>query len=471
MSQVQGSPSPPDRTARQLAAAIAAGELSATEALEAHLARVEERNGLLNAVVSLDAEGARRRAAELDAQLGAGRGRRERRGPLHGVPLTLKDGHAVAGLRTTVGTRELDGVASADGAVAARLRAAGANIIGHTNVAAWLADPLQSDNPVFGRTRNPWDPSRSPGGSSGGAAAAVAGGLSPLEIGSDLGGSLRIPAHFCGVYGLKPTEHRVPLTGFFPAPPGVPRAVRIMTSLGPLARDLADLELALRIISGPDGQDGDVPPVPLGDAPAVAIRGLRLAVATGFPGTVVSRSVSQAVRQVAARASDAGAAVEERLPEAPWAEAGGLFGDLAGAITTLFSPGAHLRDEQRSLSWYFGALERRDRITSCWVRFFEHHDALLLPPAATTAIGHGPTGDPVDLDGRPAPYWEVAAIPVMFNLTGLPALVLPAGVDDHGLPVGVQLVGPPWSELRLLAIAAALEAAGACPGWRAPPGP
>src|SRR2546422_5194640 len=167
-------------------------------------------------------------------------------GPLHGVPMTLKDGHDVAGLRTTLGTAQLDRVADEDGTVAARLRAAGAIIIGHTNVAAWLADPLQTANPLFGRTANPWDPERTPGGSSGGAAAALAAGMTPLEVGSDLAGSLRLPAHFCGVYGLKTTEHRVPLTGFLRTPG--PRSVRILSCLGPMARDLGDLELALAII-------------------------------------------------------------------------------------------------------------------------------------------------------------------------------------------------------------------------------
>jgi amidase len=430
--------------------------------LESQLRRIEARNGALNAVVALDVEGARRRAALADAT----RARGESLGPLHGVPITLKDAHAVAGLRTTAGLPELDGVSPQDGTVAARLRAAGANIIGHSNVAAGLADPLQSDNPIFGPTRNPWDPTRVPGGSSGGAAAAVAAGLTPLEVGSDLAGSIRLPAHFCGVYGLKPTEHRVPLTGFFPSPPEVPRTVRIMNSLGPLARDLADLALCLRIIAGPDGRDSDVPPVPLGPTQRCALPELRLAVATAFPGSFVARPLRQRVEELAARASRAGARVEARLPEVPWAEVGKLFGELAGTITTLFVPGA----EQRSLAWYFRALERRDQLTSLWVRFFEEEevDVLVLPPAMTTAFPLGESGAPVEVEGRQVSYWEVGSLPVMFNLTGLPALVVPAGLDDAGLPLGVQLVGPPWSEQRLLAVAAALEEAGILPGWTPP---
>src|SRR5664279_4240143 len=177
--------------AAELALRIAAGRVRAIDVLDAQLARIEERNGALGAAVSLDVDGARRRALEADDALAAGRWI----GPLHGVPITLKDGNDVAGLRTTIGTHELDNVPAKDGAVGARLRAAGANIIGHSNVAAWLADH-QSANPVFGRTSNPWDLSRTSGGSSGGAAAAVASGMTPLDVGSDLVGSLRQPASF-----------------------------------------------------------------------------------------------------------------------------------------------------------------------------------------------------------------------------------------------------------------------------------
>lgn len=192
-------------SARHLAEKIADRQVSAVEALDAHLARIERRNPSVNAVVSLDIEAARRQAEAADIALARG----EAGGPLHGVPLTLKDGNDVAGPRTTLGTERFDRVATEDGTVAARLRAAGAIIIGHTNVAPFLAD-YQSANAIFGRTSNPWNLGRTAGGSSGGAAAAVAAGMTPFEVASDLGGSIRLPAHFCGVYGLKPTEGRVP---------------------------------------------------------------------------------------------------------------------------------------------------------------------------------------------------------------------------------------------------------------------
>jgi amidase len=443
-----------------LAAMLRERRVSAADVLEAHLARIAEHNPRLNAVVSLDAVGARERAAEADAAFRRG----EVWGPLHGVPMTVKDGHDVAGLRTTIGGA-LDRVADQDGTVAARLRAAGAILVGHTNVAAWLADPLQTANPVFGRTNNPWDPERSPGGSSGGAAAALAAGMTALEIGSDLAGSIRLPAHFCGVYGLKTTEHRVPLTGFFGLPG--PRPVRIMTSLGPLARDLDDLRLGLRLIAGPDGRDSDVPPVSLVDAPPRALRDLRLA-APELPGIRTGAAVRKQIDRVAEEAALAGAHVERRVPDLDWGELHGLFADLVATVTGIFDPTAELRDEQRTLAWYLGALDRRDRLIAAWQSAFADVDAVLLAPAATGALPHRETGAPVEVDGESISYWEVAAVLPICNLLGLPALVAPCG-SDGGLPIGIQIVGARWSELRLLDIGRALEQAGILPGFRAPP--
>ena len=451
--------------ARVLARRLRRQQLTAAEALEAHLEQIETHNTALNAVVSLDTDRARTLAKAADAALGRG----EIWGPLHGVPMTLKDGHDVAGLRTTVGTVQLDQMADQDGTVAARLRAAGAIIIGHTNVPPWLAD-YQSANPIFGRTANPWDTERTAGGSSGGAAAALAASMTPLEIGSDLAGSLRLPAHFCGVYGLKTTEHRVPLTGFFRPPDGVPRSVRIMSCLSPMARDLGDLQLALAIIAGPDGQDGDVPPVPLGPRRRRRLQDLRLAVASTLPGATVARGVRQQVERVAAQASDAGARVEERLPDIDWQALHQLFGDLVGTITGLFDPQADLRDEQRTLAWYLDALERRDRFIAVWQAFFQDLDGLILPPAMTTAFTHRESGAPLDIDGETVSYGEQGRLLVFCNLTGLPGLAVPADLDDDGLPVGVQVVGPLWSEMRLLEIARELEQAEILPGFQPPPG-
>jgi amidase len=292
--------------------------------------------------------------------------------------------------------------------------------------------------------------------------------MTPLEVASDLGGSIRLPAHFCGVYGLKTTEHRVPFTGFFRQPEGVPRSVRIMSCLGPMARDLGDLRLALGLIAGPDGHDGDVPPVPLVSRRRRGLRDLRLAFATALPGGKVAKSIRQRVERVAAQASDAGAKVDERLPETDWEGLFKLAGDLGTTITSLFSPGSRLRDEQRTLAWYFEALERRDRLMASWEAFFADYDGLLLPPALTTAFAHCETGSSVDVDGKAVSYWEIGSVSTVCNLTGQPALAVPAGLDGDGLPIGLQIVGPLWSEMRLLEIARELERAKILPGFQAP---
>ncbi len=417
---------------------IASGRASAVDVLDAQLARIDDRNGALGAVVSLDPDGARQRALAADDALATGRPI----GPLHGVPITLKDGNDVAGLRTTIGNHELDSVPAKDGAVAARLRAAGANIIGHTNVAAWLADH-QSANPVFGRTSNPWDLSRTSGGSSGGAAAALASGMTPLDVGSDLVGSLRQPASFCGVYALKTTEHRVPLTGFFRTPDGAPRPLRIMLNLGPLARwpagplhlgprarwpaeprpagplarDLDDLELALSVISGPDEFDGDVPPVPLTHRDPRPPGDLRVAVASTIPGAPVAKVLQDRVDQVAGAISDAGGQVQEALPEISWQEQGELFGELVQLLTSVFTPdGADFR-----LARYLELLSRRDELIGCWERFFAQYDALLIPPAATVAYPHCPPGEPLSVVGGQIAYYEQGFVFAAASLNGLPA--------------------------------------------------
>jgi amidase len=438
---------PCELPARVQAERLRQGKLSAVALLEAHLQRIE-RHEELGAVVSMDVDGARRAAQAADAALARG----EVRGPLHGLPMTLKDAHDVAGLRTTIGSPRFDRVADEDGTVAARLRGAGAILFGHTNVAPMLAD-YQSDNELFGRTSNPWDLTRTAGGSGGGAAAAVAMGLTPLEVGSDLGSSLRVPAHFCGVYSLKTTEHRISLHGFFRPPQGGARPVRILSSLGPVARDLGDLALALALLSGPDGHDSDVPPVPLGPRRDLRLQELRLAWADTLPGVAVAHSLRQRVEQVATEARREGASVEQRLPQLDWDELSSLFLELLLAVTGAFEPGT----EPRTLPWYLTALHRRDHFVSLWERYFEDVDALILPPTPTAAFPHGDQ----------ATSMESGRMGVFCNLAGLPALSVPAGLHQ-GLPIGVQLVGPRWSEPRLLEIARALEQAGILPGFQRP---
>jgi amidase len=448
----------------QLAAAIRAGHVSATEVLEAHLAQIDKHNPALNAIVTMDAERARKRAHEADEALARG----EVWGPLHGVPFTLKDAHATAGMRTTTGFPPLaDYVPQEDSTVTSRLKAAGGILMGKTNVYMMLADPAQTDNPIFGRTNNPWNVERTPGGSSGGAAAALAAGMTPFDIGTDLSASIRIPAHFCGVCGLKPTEHRVPLTGLIPGLSG-PRPVRIMSCLGPMARTVDDLALLYSIIAGPDGRDTEVQPVPVDEVPTLELKQLRIAFAPTFPGLPVATDIRDAVEALAQQLHPFCAAVEEAtLPEVDFNQELASAGALIGMITGAFQPeeqeqfddpgSAGLIKAPTTLAHYLEALHRRDQSIIVWEQFFDEWDVLLCPPSMITAFPHCQPGSPLQVDGQEVSYYLTAAHGTVFNYTGHPALVLPYKLDRDGLPIGIQMVGKRWDESRLLAMAKALS--------------
>ena len=435
----------------QLAAAIRTGEVSATEVLEAHLAQIARHNPALNAIVTMDVEQARKRAREADAALARG----EIRGPLHGVPFTLKDAHATAGMRTTTGFPLLDHVPHEDSTVTTRLKAAGGILLGKTNVHVMLGDPAQTTNPIFGRTNNPWNVERTPGGSSGGAAAAVAAGLIPFDIGTDLSASIRIPAHFCGIYGLKPTEQRVPLTGLIPGLTS-PRSVRIMSCIGPMARTVDDLMLLYSIIAGPDGRDTEVQPVLVDRMPDLELKQLRVAFAPTFPGLPVAVEIRGAVEELAKQLEPLCAVVEEAiLPQGDLAQDLMKAGALIGMITGAFQP--EEQEQPTTLARYLEALDRRDQSIIAWEQFFEKWDILLCPPSMMTAFPHCEPGSPLYVDGQQVIYWAVSGHGTLFNYTGHPAVVVPYKMDGDGLPIGIQIVGKRWDESRLLAAAKALS--------------
>lgn len=450
-------------TTRQLAAAIRERQLSVCEVLDGYLQQIEKHNAALDAIVTLDVEGTRRQAREADKALARG----ELWGPLHGVPFTLKDCHSTAGMRTTAGYPPLaDYIPEEDGTVSRRLKAAGGILIGKTNVSELLVD-IQSDNTVFGRTNNPWHVDRTPGGSSGGAAAAVSSSMVPFDIGSDIGGSIRIPSHFCGLFGLKPTENRVPSTGHIPGPPGAPRAVRLLASIGPMARSVDDLALLFQIIAGPDGHDVETPPIPAGLAPRVELGDLRVAFAPTFPGFPVSGAVADTVQSLAQTLDSRCAAVEEAVPaDVDFERDLARARQLTAMITEAFDPQSDAPPV--SLPDYLQALHARDRAISAWERFFGKWDVLLCPVSAVTAFAHCPMDSPLALDGELVDYWWANAHCKLFNYTGHPAVVLPYKSDADGLPIGVQIVGKRWQESRLLAIAEVLSQATG--EFRPPPG-
>jgi amidase len=434
-----------------LANAIREKHISAVEVIEAHLAQIERYNPVLNAVVTLDATHARERAQAADKALSHG----EVWGPLHGVPFTLKDAHATAGVRTTSGSTDLDHVPSADGTVAARLKAAGGILLGKTNVPPLLGD-FQTANPLFGQTNNPWNTERTSGGSSGGAAAAVASGMTPFDVGTDLSGSIRLPAHFCGVLGLKPTEHRVSLDGILPGLPPPP-SVRILSCVGPLARTVEDLALVFSLIAGPDRRDADVPPVPVGALPTCELKALHVAVAPAFAGLPVAEALRSALQQLTNQLQPLCAVVAEpALPVSDFPHELMDFAALLNMVLNAFPP-----DEQNqpsTLAQYLEAVYKRDQSMFAWERFFDEWDVLVCPPAMMTAFPHCPRGTPLVVDGSERDYNLVSAYPSIFNYTGHPAVVLPYQRDQEGLPLGIQLVGRRWDEMRLLAIAQSLSA-------------
>jgi amidase len=438
-----------DESLIAIARAIRQRERSAVETLDMHARCVAEVNPRLNAVVALDLEKAHARARAADAALARG----ESWGPLHGVPFTLKDCHEVAGFPTTVGSQTFAGYRPRrDGAVMRRLRAAGAILIGRTNVPEFLSD-YQSFNTVYGRTSNPFDAGRTSGGSTGGAAA-VAAGMTPFDIGTDLAGSVRLPAAFCGVYGLKPTERRISAAGVHPNPQKHPPQVRIMSCVGPLARTVDDLAFLMDLLGQPDPEDMCVAPVPLGE-PTPGAAGLRVAYVPTLDGGPIASSSARALKRAADALAGSGAIVEE-VPSPATNLAADLeaHGELVQMMLTAFQdtgkPKPTFEDHLR-------AMQRRDERSAELERWFAGWDALLCPVAMTNAFQHCDTGAPIDVDGKPQPYMRLGGHLAGFNYSGHPALSVPAGFDDHGLPLGVQLAAARWQEGKLFALARVLR--------------
>jgi len=438
--------------------------IAVSELLDAHLAQIQRHNPQLNAIVTLDEERARRRAHEADVALSHG----EVWGPLHGVPFTIKDGIETEGVRTTGGISELrEYIPAHDAPVVARLRGAGGILLGKTNVPVASASP-QTDNPIFGRTNNPWDVTRTPGGSTGGGAAALASGMSPLELGADYAGSIRLPAHFCGLYGLKPTQHRVPWAGYIPPVPGQLGALRQMACIGPLARSVEDLELTLSLIAGPDPRDWDVPPVPLSRPATRPWSGMRLAWAESLFGVPITAETRQGLTALEAELDRRGARIEQQtLAELDYPAAVQTRADLSRLETTVAAPAGSEMPEP-TLREYMMVLEQRDALSAWFSQFFTERDALLCPVSPLPAFPHCLSDTPLQVDGRAIPYRRVLSFLILANLAGLPAVVLPLTRSREGLPIGVQLVGPRWSEPDLLALARRLGEL--LPPFQRPPG-
>ncbi len=455
-----------DSTAREMAAAVRSRRISARELLDLHLVRIAERNPQLNAIVSLDEERARLSADAADQATAGG----DRLGPLHGLPFAFKDTHDVAGWRTTYGSPLFaDHVPAADELVVERIRAAGAVTIGKTNVPEFAAGS-HTFNTVFGTTLNPVDPARSAGGSSGGAACALRAGMVPLADGSDMGGSLRNPASFCGVVGLRPSLGRVPSwpnENFW----------ETTSTSGPLARTVGDLALLLSVIAGPDPRV----PTALGepgssfrDPQPADLAGLRVGLSADLGGLLqVDHEVRRVVEEAGSALAGAGARVEPAYPDLAEADDTfrtlrawlfqAAFGDLLAAHPDSFKPS--LADNIRAGAGLSGAdvaraYEQRTALSERMRVFFESYDVLVLP---TSQVPPFPSDQeyPQDIDGHPmATYLDWMRSAYVITVTGCPAISLPAGETADGLPVGVQVVAPFGADRRLLEVAAAFERLG-----------
>ncbi|MEQ1607698.1 MAG: amidase family protein [Hyphomonadaceae bacterium] len=453
---------------------LALGQVSAADLLEEHMARSGVVNPAINAVVRTDIEGARARAKELDRLLKAG----IPAGPLHGLPITIKDTFDVEGMPATAGAPEYANrpLRTADAAATARLRAAGAVIWGKTNT-PYLAGDNQTYNPVHGRTSNPWDLSRTPGGSSGGAAAALATGITPLELGSDIGGSLRLPAHFCGVAALKPTFGRTPILGHVPPAPGS-LSVRDLNVAGPMARDVADLRLMFQVLT-----DQPVTLLPR----KTGLKARRIGVWTDDKAFPVSAECKSAVETAAEAAAEAGAQVLVAKPDVDGNALIDLYlqlllpilaSDMPGPLVKALEAGRPIaklmaRGEPFSRGkWalysaathhdWLKADEARRRLKRTMSEFFSRWHAIITPVAPTTAFEHVETGDAVTrlmkVDGKPTPFHMFHSWIALATVCHLPSVVIPVPRRAGELPAGVQIIGPENGDLDVLAIAEALEA-------------
>lgn len=471
--------------ATELARSIRDGELSSVELVELYLERIARLGPLVNAIVTLDEDGARRRAHEADEALTRG----ELWGPLHGVPVTVKDAFDTAGLRTTGGLEHLQGyVPVADAVVVSRYREAGAVVLGKTNVPVNSAD-WQTFNPMFGQTNCPWDLARTPGGSSGGSAAALSAGITGLEIASDAAGSIRIPASWCGVYGLKPSFGTVPLRGR--TPPGAPDHAELLVA-GPMGRSVDDLELGLEIVGGPLDEHAKAWRLQFPPSRAQDLADFRVGIWLDDAFCPIDAETSRILRTTVQALIAAGADIrDDGRPIDPvdsyetyWAllMGGSARGMPAEAFTAMVDalnrrgestvedpldlrPAGMARTmerlrAQRLWDWHRFD-ERRLALKSDWHDYFTTHDVLLTPVVLTSAIPHDQNPDrsarTIIVDGASRPYEDLRKWVCHAAVGELPAVVVPVGATSSGLPVGIQIIGPFLEDKTTLQFARLIE--------------
>jgi Asp-tRNA(Asn)/Glu-tRNA(Gln) amidotransferase A subunit family amidase len=466
------------RSLVELAGLVRSRKLSPVELIGLHLTRIEQLNPKLNAFVHIDTRRAMDAARAAEVSL-ASKAAPDTFGPLFGVPLSVKSSMDVAGWRCECGSAlRRNYVATEDAPLVARLRAAGAILLGNTNVPEFLM-AYETDNSLYGPTNNPWDLARTPGGSSGGEAAAIAAGCSAGGVGSDGGGSIRIPAHFTGICGLKPTPGRIPSTGHYPASAGPFAQLGVV---GPMARTVSDVAQLFEVMAGPDPRDPASAPVPLRKWTDGEIRKLGIAYFEDDGVTPVTTETASAVRTAADALRQQGFQVEAWRPQ-NLERVGQLWWNLFGrAVQTAFEPTVRGKENELSpmhRAWrahvalqppldgqeWFNTLIGRDALRGKLLEQMEKFPILLSPVCAIPAFRHGEREWQVQ--GRKVEYLKAMSYSQWFNLLGNPAAVVPVGKSPEGLPIGVQLAGRPWEDEAVLAIAARIESVTG--GFRPPP--
>jgi Asp-tRNA(Asn)/Glu-tRNA(Gln) amidotransferase A subunit family amidase len=458
-----------------MAEQIRSKKISPVELVEAHLNRIEKLNPKLNAFVQVDHECALIYARHAEAALM----RNNELGPLHGVPISIKSSIDVAGMRCEAGTKLRAGhIAQTDAPLVARLRQAGAIILGVTNTPELLM-AWETDNLLYGCTNNPWDLSRTAGGSSGGEAAAIASGCSAGGVGSDGGGSIRVPAHFCGICGLKPTPGRIPATGHYPQSVG---PFALLGVVGPMARTVADLKLLFEVMQGPDIGDPSAAPVPVRWTNASALKKARIGYFEDDGRTPVTHETRAAVRNAAEALCHVGFEVVPFRPEGLekarqlwWKIFGVAGGMLLGPLTR--GRESELSPILKEFNGWVGAEppHTAQSLLDTWIdrdlvrmQIFEQMEKfpiLLCPVASVPAFRHCERS--WQLEGKTVKYLDAWSYCEWFNLLGMPAATVPVAHSSEGLPIGVQIVGRPWEEELVLGVSEAVEKAR--PGFIAPP--
>jgi amidase len=455
-------------TAAQMAAAVRKKTISARELVELTFQRIEAVNPALNAIVWEFREPALARAGEADKALASGR----ELGPLHGVPITIKESFAYRGSPNTWGLPDLQKVMSPCTAVAIeRLESAGAIVVGKTNVPVMLAD-WQSDNPVYGTTNNPWDLARTPGGSTGGGAAAVAAGIGALTMGSDLSGSIRVPAHFCGIYAHKPSLNLISMEGLQPGPwdgsPGPPMDLAVV---GPMARDARDLALALDVLAGPGRDDAKAWTWHMPAPRRPRLKDFRIGYIVDDASAPIASDVRAVYESMVSALGTTGATMRQGWPDGiDLRGAAETYGHLLMSFVTADLTGKKPSTFDHA-SWLRHTM-RRFAFRAVWQKYFESFDVFLLPSSFTAAFPHDHS-QPIEKrvvktpEGK-RPYVQNTAYWIWTaSLSGLPATVAPVGLTDGGLPVGVQILAPMWEDGTSIEFAALLsEVTG---GFAAPP--